>query len=43
MRNKSLEDIQINYTQKELIDFGYRVASGKILKEEIKKWIQLHK
>lgn len=38
-----LNNIQINYTQKELIDFGYGVASGKISKEEIKEWIQLHK
>ena len=38
-----LNNIQINYTQKELIDFGYGVASCKISKEEIKEWIQLHK
>jgi len=31
------------FDSKELIDFGYGVASGKISKEEIKEWIQLHK
>ena len=33
----------IEYSQQELIDFGLGIASGKICKEEIKKWLINHK
>jgi prophage maintenance system killer protein len=48
LRDNRLLDSALNspfqtFDSKELIDFGYGVASGKISKEEIKEWIQLHK
>ena len=38
-----LNNIKINYTQKELIDFGLGIASGKISRDGIKEWILEHK
>jgi death-on-curing protein len=34
-----LNNVKINYTQKELIDFGLGIASGKISRDGIKEWI----
>ena len=33
----------IVYTQKELIDFGLNIASGKMSKDDIKNWLINHK
>ena len=33
----------ITYTQTELIDLGLGIAAGKILKPQIKDWIEKHK
>ena len=33
----------ITYTQAELIDLGLGIAAGKILKPQIKDWIEKHK
>lgn len=33
----------IEYTQSELIDFGLGIASGKMTKDSIKKWLLNHK
>jgi death-on-curing protein len=38
-----LNNVKINYTQKELIDFGLGIASGEISRDEIKEWILAHK
>jgi len=38
-----LNNVKINYTQKELIDFGLGIASGKISRDGIKEWILEHK
>lgn len=37
-----LNNIKIEYSQKDLIDFGLGVASGKISRAEIKEWIINH-
>ena len=37
-----INGIDLNYTQEELIDFGLKIASGKIQKDEIKKWFGNH-
>jgi death on curing protein len=38
-----LNNVNIKYSQKELIDFGLGIASGKISRDEIKEWILSHK
>jgi death-on-curing family protein len=37
-----INGIDLNYTQKELIDFGLKIASGKMKKDEIKEWFGDH-
>ena len=37
-----INGIDLNYTQKELIDFGLKIASGKMKKDEIKEWFGNH-
>lgn len=32
----------VQYSQRELIDFGLNIASGKMNKDEIKKWLVEH-
>jgi len=38
-----LNDAEIEYTHKELSDFGLSVASGKMSKDEIKAWLLAHR
>ena len=38
-----LNTIELDYSQQELIDFGFRVASGKMSKNDIKGWIIEHR
>ena len=38
-----LNNIELNYSQQELIDFGLGIASGKISKHGIKEWLIQHK
>ena len=38
-----LNNAEIEYTQKELSDFGLSVASGKMSKDEIKAWFLAHR
>lgn len=38
-----LNNIESDYSQQELIDFGLEVASGKISKDDIKEWRIAHK
>ena len=38
-----LNDINLLYSQQELIDFGFSIASGKMPKDDIKKWFTEHK
>jgi death-on-curing protein len=35
-----LNDIKINYSQKELIDLGLGIADGSLKENEIKQWIK---
>ena len=35
-----LNNVKISYTQKELIDFGLKVADSSVSKDEIKNWIE---
>ena len=37
-----INGIELNYTQEELIDFGLKIASGKMKKDEIKEWSGNH-
>ena len=37
-----INGIDLNYTQEELIDFGLKIASGKMKKDEIKEWFVNH-
>ena len=37
-----INGIDLNYTQKALIDFGLKIASGKMKKDEIKEWFGKH-
>ena len=37
-----INGIDWNYSQEELIDFGLKIASGKMKKDEIKKWSGNH-
>ena len=38
-----LNNIEVNYSQQELVDFGLDIASGKISKNDIKEWIIEHR
>ena len=38
-----INNIELDYTQKELIEFGLSVASGKMSKDSIKQWLIIHK
>lgn len=38
-----LNDIDLEYSQQELVSIGLDVASGKMAKEEIKAWLEGHK
>ncbi|MBR1721907.1 MAG: type II toxin-antitoxin system death-on-curing family toxin [Treponema sp.] len=38
-----VNNVIIEYTQSELIDFGLNIASGKMNKDEIKKWLLNHR
>ena len=38
-----LNNIELNYSQQELINFGLGIASGKISKHGIKEWLIQHK
>lgn len=38
-----LNNIELDYSQQELIDFGLGIASGKISKNDIKEWIIKHR
>ena len=37
-----INGIDLNYTQEALIDFGLKIASGKMQKDEIKEWFVNH-
>ena len=37
-----INGIDLNYSQEELIDFGLKIASGKMIKDEIKAWFVNH-
>ncbi len=37
-----LNDIKVNYSQKELIDLGLGIADGFLKENEIKQWIKKH-
>ena len=37
-----LNDVDLVYSQQELIDFGLSVASGKMSKDDIKEWLYPH-
>ncbi len=34
---------EMSNTQKDLIEFGFNVASGKMAKDDIKQWLIKHK
>ena len=38
-----LNNIEVNYSQQELVDFGLDIASGKMSKNDIKEWIIEHR
>ena len=38
-----INNIELSYTQKDLIEFGLNVASGKTAKDDIKQWLINHK
>ncbi|UTY24138.1 type II toxin-antitoxin system death-on-curing family toxin [Treponema denticola] len=38
-----INGIDLNYTQEALVDFGLKIASGKIKKEAIQEWFIEHK
>ena len=38
-----LNNIEVNYSQQELIDFGLDIASGEMSKNDIKGWIIEHR
>ena len=38
-----LNNEELKYTQKELIDFGFNIASGKISRDNIKTWLLKHR
>lgn len=38
-----LNNVEFAYTQKELIEFGLNIASGKMSKDSIKEWLVIHR
>ena len=38
-----LNNERLEYTQKELIDFGFNIASGKMTRDDIKEWLLKHR
>ena len=38
-----INNIELSYTQKDLIEFGLNVASGKTARDDIKQWLINHK
>ena len=38
-----LNNIEVNYSQQELVDFGLDIASGEMSKNDIKEWIIEHR
>ena len=38
-----LNDVDLEYSQQELIDFGLGVASGRFSKDEVKAWLLKHR
>ena len=38
-----INNIELYYTQKDLIEFGLNVASGKMARDDIKQWLINHK
>lgn len=36
-------EFEMSYTQKDLIEFGLNVASGKMARDDIKQWLINHK
>ncbi len=38
-----LNNVELAYTQKELIEFGLNIASGKMSKDSIKEWLVIHR
>lgn len=36
----ALNNVKLSYTQKELIDFGLKVADSSLSKDDLKNWIQ---
>lgn len=37
-----LNDVELSYSQSELIEFGLNIASGKLNKDDIKNWLNSH-
>ena len=37
-----INNVQLNYVQQELIDFGFGIASSKLQKNDIRKWFENH-
>lgn len=37
-----INNVQLNYVQKELIDLGFGIASSKLQKNDIRKWFENH-
>ncbi|MEE1267379.1 MAG: type II toxin-antitoxin system death-on-curing family toxin [Treponema sp.] len=38
-----INNIELSYTQNDLIEFGLNVASGKMARDDIKQWLINHK
>ena len=38
-----INNIELSYTQKDLIEFGLNVASEKMARDDIKQWLINHK
>ena len=38
-----INNIELSYTQKDLIEFGLNVASGNMARDDIKQWLINHK
>ena len=43
MSYNQYNNIELSYTQKDLIEFGLNVASGKMARDDIKQWLINHK
>lgn len=37
-----LNDIEIQYTQSELVELGLSIASGKLHEQDVREWIENH-